>query len=79
MSCKKADIAELDKWFRPCGPCIFCGHRDKRHRLWDVWIDSHEGKAKWTLEQIDTNWPGYGKEAIEAVLRVRPYHREKRK
>ena len=70
MSTKKADIAELDKWFRPCGPCAFCGHRDKRHRLWDAMMGRAEAGETAAETARDLEYPI---EAVEAVLRVRPY------
>ena len=70
MSCKKAEIAQLNKWFTPAGPCAFCGHRDKRHRIWDtIMLAEAAGETAigiaWWLELT----------VIEAVLRIRPYRR----
>jgi hypothetical protein len=32
------DLSQLDKYYPPCGSCLFCGHPDKRHRLWDTFL-----------------------------------------
>ncbi len=77
MSCKKIDIAKLDKWFPPRGPCAFCGHRDARHRLWDTFMSHSE--AGDTAREIQRWFVVYPIKAIRAVLRVRPYRRGKRK
>ena len=42
LKLNKKDRKILDKHYPPCGECAFCGHEDKRHRLWDVFIDSKE-------------------------------------
>ena len=63
-------IAELDRWYPPCGPCAFCGFHDKRHRLWDVWIA--EADAGITAEDIADDFDQPIK-YVEAVLRIRPY------
>ncbi len=60
------EIAELDQWFKPCGPCMFCGHPDKRHRLWDMFLDSPESDEVLAAEF------GHPIEAIQAVRRIRP-------
>ncbi len=72
MSTRKADIAQLDKYFPPAGPCAFCGHRDKRHRLWDVVMGMSEGGDSAEIIAHDYN---LSVEAIEAVLKIRPYRR----
>ena len=92
MSTRKADIAELDRFYPPCGPCAFCGHRDKRHRLWDAWMLPIEAGNE-TAEEMAHNFGFggplpkicrtrkqkvayrrfYGREHLEAVLRIRPY------
>lgn len=74
MSTRKADIAKLDKWFPPAGPCAFCTHRDKRHRLWDVIVGMHTAGDSIEMIAHEYNLPV---EAIEAVIEVRPYRRTK--
>ena len=73
MSCRKADIVELDTWFPPAGPCAFCGHRDRRHRIWDVIMERQRGgeSAEDTAEDFELPV-----EVVDAVLRVRPYRRK---
>lgn len=67
---KTCDVTELDRWFKPCGPCAFCGFNDKRHRLWDAIMERHEwGDSVADLAE-DFDYPV---DAIEAVLRIRPY------
>ena len=67
---KLVDVTELDQWFRPCGQCLFCGFEDKRHRIWDVIMERH--KHGDSVEDIADDLM-YDTEAIEAVLRIRPY------
>ena len=65
----KKEIAKLDKWYPPCGECWFCGHRDKRHRLWDAIL---------TLDEPDEFLAGLYNlpiEAIKLVKEIKPYHR----
>ena len=65
-----SDLSELDQYYRPCGPCAFCGHEDKRHRLWDTFMSMAEGGdepefiAACFEEEV---------EHVKAVLRLRPY------
>lgn len=66
MRSKKA-ISQLDKWFPPCGPCAFCGFKDKRHLLWDIFLDAPETDAE-LAKDFD-----YPIEAIQAVRQIRPY------
>lgn len=67
MSNRRKDIAELDKYYLPCGPCAFCGHSDKRHRLWDMFIDSPESDESLAADYREEI------EHIRAVRRIRPY------
>ena len=63
------ELSDLDKWFPPCGPCAFCGHPDKRHRMWDMLIDAQDSPemlAKMYELPI---------EAVLAVKEIRPYRR----
>ncbi len=76
MSTKKSDIAELDQWFPPRGPCAFCGHRDARHRLWDTMLAGVED-GNWTPQQTADDLE-HSVEAVEAVLRIRPYRWRKK-
>jgi len=71
MSTRKADIAELDQYYPPCGPCAFCGHRDKRHRLWDTIMAQYDN-AGTSVEEI-ARWYDVEPEHVRAVLRIRPY------
>lgn len=73
MSLNKTDIAELDKYFPPAGPCAFCGHKDKRHRLWDVIMGMHKNNEG--IKAISHNYE-LPIEAVEAVISVQPYRRE---
>lgn len=67
-------MAELGKWFPRCGPCAFCGHKDKRHRMWDTMLGMLDGGD--SVELVATNYC-VPVEAVEAVQRIRPYHRRK--
>ena len=72
MSTRKADITQLDKYYPPAGPCAVCGHRDKRHRLWDVIMGMYKGGDSVGIIAHDYN---LSIEAIEAILKIRPYRR----
>jgi len=61
---------ELNEWFPPAGPCAFCGHDDKRHRLWDQLIGMNE--AGDSVQTIAWQYE-LPEQAVEAVLRLRPY------
>ena len=69
MWSKKA-ISQLDKYYPPCGACMLCGFKDKRHRLWDTWLDMPEDDE--TLARIYDADP----EHIKLVRQIRPFHRE---
>ena len=71
MSTRKVDIAQLDKYYPPCGPCAFCGHRDKRHRLWNMVMAQHDNAG--TSDEQIARWWGLDVEHVRAILRVRPY------
>ena len=66
----RSQIAELDQWYPPCGPCAFCCGPDKRHRVWDVWIA--QADAGETAADIADDFDAV-LEYVEAVLRIRPY------
>lgn len=64
------EIAHLDEWFAPSGPCRLCGHPDKRHRLWDTILaicGSDEAVARYYEIPF---------EAVQAVRQVRPYQKD---
>ena len=61
--------ARLDAFFPPCGPCAFCGHVDKRHRLWDALMDSPDSA---TFLARDYELPVA---AVRLVHKIRPYRR----
>lgn len=63
-------IEELDQYYRPCGPCIFCGHEDKRHRLWDTFMDMNEGGDSPEVIAACFETP---LDHVKAVLRLKPY------
>lgn len=63
------DLSILDQWYPPCGPCAFCGHVDKRHRLWDMWIDSPDSDEVIAFV-YDTQI-----EHVKAVRQIRPYRK----
>lgn len=67
------NLHELDVHFAPCGPCAFCGFRDKRHRLWDAIIGSADAgdSAETIAAAYDLPLP-----AVELVLELRPYERD---
>lgn len=70
---RKRELATLDEWFPPRGPCAFCGHEDARHRLWDTILDSADDDAT-------TAWAfDVPVEAVRAVRAVRPYQDEPRR
>lgn len=64
------DISVLDKFYTPCGPCAFCGHPDKRHRLWDMFLDSPD-----SVEQIAADYDT-SVEHVREVRRLKPYRPE---
>ena len=66
---KKA-ISKLDKYFPPAGPCLFCGHKDKRHRLWDAILALYKGgeTIKFIAEIYDLPI-----KAIQLVIEIKPY------
>ena len=39
---QEAMEVEFDRYFPPRGPCAFCGHPDKRHRIIDVIAGRHK-------------------------------------
>jgi hypothetical protein len=49
----KKEIAKLDKYYPPCGSCAFCGHKDKRHRMWDSWLALADMGAEWIANAYD--------------------------
>jgi hypothetical protein len=72
VSTDPATIATLDQYYPPCGPCAFCGHTDKRHRLWDAILDAPEDDAfvAWEYELDIAH--------VKAVRLVRPYRTTKK-
>ena len=68
--CSDSRIEELDKYYPPCGPCLFCGHEDKRHRVWDAWRSMRAGGDSAETIALLFEEP---LEYVEAVLRIRPY------
>jgi len=66
----EAENKELSKYYPECGPCIFCGHPDKRHRLWDAWLSMMEGG-----DSVEFIAGAYEAPVayVEAVKRIRPY------
>ena len=72
MTFSKKKIAELDKFYAPCGPCGICGGPDKRHRLWDVMMDSPESDEQFaSAYEVDVGH-------VRAVRQIRPYRRARR-
>ena len=69
MWSKKA-ISQLDKFYPPCGPCAFCGFKDKRHRLWDSWLCLKNEGAEWIAIAYEVDI-----EYVRLVLELKPYHR----
>lgn len=67
---KPTDVLKLHEYFPHAGECAFCGFHDKRHRLWDMIIDRHKGGDSIEMLADDYRVP---KEAIELVLKIRPY------
>jgi len=65
-------IAQLDRYFPPAGPCAFCGHKDKRHRLWDVIMGMFAGGDK--IEAIANDY-NLSIEAVAMIIKIRPYRR----
>ena len=74
------NAAKLDRFFRPCGPCLFCGHPDARHRLWDSVMDNfrvmtsgaRHAKEAAAIKEIARDF-GLTTTAVRAVLRIHPY------
>ena len=71
MWSKKA-IAGLDQYYKPCGECMLCGFKDKRHRLWDAWLGMMNGGD--TDEQIAKAYDA-DIDHVKAVRRIVPFHR----
>jgi len=67
-------ISHLDRWFPPAGPCAFCGHADKRHRLWDALLGNF--RAGESVADIASCY-GLSYEAVQAVIYERPYQRSR--
>ena len=70
---KRDAIAYLNRYYSPCGKCLICGHRDKRHRMWDAFM--HFDDEGYTPEQIHEEYPDASIEHIKAVLAIQPYRR----
>jgi hypothetical protein len=66
------ESAALDRYFPRCGPCAFCGHVDKRHRLWDAIMNRPESSA---FLARDYELP---LAAVRLVRLLRPYRRARR-
>jgi hypothetical protein len=60
----------LDKHFPQAGPCLICGHCDKRHRLWDALMNRAEAGDMVHELALDYNLSPH---AVRAVLRICPY------
>jgi hypothetical protein len=67
----KKEIARLDKYYPPCGGCMLCGHKDKRHRMWDVFLNTPESD-EFTARLYDKPV-----EYIKLVRQIKPYHRNR--
>lgn len=67
----KSPYPQLDVDYPPCGPCMFCGHADKRHRVWDAFMGFAD--AGESAEQIGREYPDWPLEHIRLVLEIRPY------
>ena len=68
----KNSIEQLNKYSNPCGECMFCGHKDKRHRLWDAWLSmSIAGDTPEFIARIYEEKPEY----VKLVLKLKPYHK----
>jgi hypothetical protein len=68
----KIAIAQLNKYSNPCGKCMFCGHKDKRHRLWDSWLSLSKGGE--TVEFIASLYD-VNTEYVKLILKLKPYHK----
>lgn len=66
-----ADISELDRFFPPCSPCAFCGHKDKRHRLWDAFMENPDSDEDVAMEYETPV------EHVRLVRKIRPYRKGK--
>ncbi len=75
MWSKKA-LKFLDKHYPPCGPCLLCGFKDKRHRVWDAIIGQLECEDDFssTEEEIAKDF-SVTIEHVKAVKKIRPYRR----
>lgn len=71
MTESRKKIATLDRFYPPCGPCALCGHRDKRHRLWDSLMDT-PGTDEGVAREYDVTV-----EEVQAVRAIRPYRRKR--
>lgn len=68
MWSKKA-ISYLDKWYVPCGSCWFCGHKDKRHRMWDMFINfSDDTEVLARVYEVPIEY-------VQTVRMIKPFHR----
>jgi hypothetical protein len=63
-------MKELDKYYPPCGKCWFCGHHDKRHRLWDAFLSMIQGgeTPEFVAKLYDTPL-----DHVLTVIRLKPY------
>jgi hypothetical protein len=68
----KKSISQLDKYYPPYGSCWLCGHKDKRHRMWDEFLSYSKGgeSAEFIAELFKEDV-----EYIKLVLKIKPYHR----
>ena len=57
----------LNQYFPSCGPCLFCGHPDARHRVFDA-IISQWGAGD-TIPDLAEDY-GVPESVIAAVLRM---------
>lgn len=57
-----AEREQLDAYFPPAGPCLFCGAADKRHRLWDTMAERCAAGETAAAVAEDYGYP------VEAVL-----------
>jgi len=69
----KDALGKLNEYYPFCGPCLFCGGRDKRHRLWDVWLGWHERGV--SVEEIHRSFPKWPIQHIRDVIRIRPFRK----
>ena len=65
----RLEISQLDKYYPPCGECMLCGHKDKRHRMWDMFLSLSDSDA-FVAHLYDVPV-----EYVKLVRQIKPYQK----